>query len=225
MAPRPGGQARDPPRRSRMDLKKQSPPVAFFETPAAFAHWLRRNHRKRSELWVGYYKKGTGRPSLTWPESVREALRFGWIDGLRKSIDDESYRIRFTPRKPTSTWSKVNVRFAEELIADGRMEPAGLAAFEARSQRLSGVDTYERDAVAAEARVERAVKRDHAAWAFFQAQPPWYRRTSARWVMSAKREETRQRRLATLIADSARGWTLGPLTRDKQAAARARKKK
>jgi uncharacterized protein YdeI (YjbR/CyaY-like superfamily) len=205
--------------------EKQSPPVTFFETPAAFARWLRANHRKQSNLWVGYYKVGTGRPSITWPESVREALRFGWIDGLRKSIDDASYRIRFTPRKPTSTWSRVNVRFAEELIAQGRMEAAGLAAFEARSDRRSGIYTYEQEAGAAQARVERELKRNRAAWAFFQGQPPWYRRTSARWVMSAKREETRQRRLATLIADSACGRTIGPLTRDERAGGLARHKK
>ena len=208
-----------------MEHEKQSPPVTFFETPAAFARWLRRNHRKQGELWVGYYKKGTGRPSITWPESVREALRFGWIDGLRKSVDDESYRIRFTPRRVTSTWSRVNVRFAEDLIAEGRMEPAGLAAFEARSDRSSGVHTYEQEDGAAEASVERELKRNRAAWAFFQDQPPWYRRTCARWVMSAKREETRQRRLASLIADSARGRTIGPLTRDGRPGALARHRK
>jgi uncharacterized protein YdeI (YjbR/CyaY-like superfamily) len=208
-----------------MDQRKQALPVTFFETPAAFARWLRRNHRKQSELWVGYYKKGTGRPSLTWPESVREALRFGWIDGLRKSIDDESYRIRFTPRKPTSTWSRVNVGFAERLIAEGRMEPAGLAAFEAGSDRRAGVNTDEQEEGAAETRVERELKRNRAAGAFFQNQPPWYRRTSARWVMSAKREETRERRLAILIADSARGRVIGPLTRDRKAGVPARSRK
>lgn len=201
--------------------------VAFFESPAAFARWLRRHHRTAAELWVGYYKRGTGRPSLTWPESVKEALRFGWIDGLRKSIDAESYRIRFTPRRPRSNWSRVNLRFVEELIAEGRMEPAGLAAYEARSAHRSGVYTYEQGGEDAEERVTRALRRNRAAWAFFQARPPWYRRTSARWVMSARREETRQRRLAVLIADSARGRTIGPLTRANEApvAARARKKK
>jgi len=199
-------------------VSQDSPPVRFFETPAAFAAWLRRHHRSSAELWVGYYKKATGRPSLTWPESVREALRFGWIDGLRKSIDAESYRIRFTPRKPTSNWSNVNARIVAELIRDGLMEPAGLAAWEARRQSRSGVYTYEQEGGSAEARVERALKRNRTAWAFFQAQPAWYRRTSARWAMSAKREETRERRLATLIADSARGRTIGPLTRTKPAA-------
>lgn len=204
-----------------------SPPVRFFPTPAAFAQWLRRHHRTERELWVGYYKKGTGRPSLTWPESVREALRFGWIDGVRHSIDAESYRIRFTPRRPESRWSNINIRTAEELIAEGLMEPAGLAAFQARTAHRSGVYTYEQPPGDAEARVERELKRNRKAWAFFQAQPPWYRRTTARWVMSAKREETRQRRLATLIADSARGRPIGPLARAKPptAGTTARKKK
>jgi uncharacterized protein YdeI (YjbR/CyaY-like superfamily) len=192
---------------------KHDPPPTFFENSEAFGRWLRRNHKKATELWVGYHKRGTGRPSLTWPESVREALRFGWIDGLRRSIDDQTYTIRFTPRKPTSTWSRINIRFAEELIAKGKMEPAGLAAFEARSARQSGVYTYEQEGGDAEAHVVRELKKSPAAWAFFQNQPPWYRRTSARWVMSARNEETRLRRLATLTADSARERTIGPLTR------------
>jgi uncharacterized protein YdeI (YjbR/CyaY-like superfamily) len=193
-----------------MPLKHETP-ATFFATPAAFGRWLRRNHGTATELWVGYYKRATGRPSLTWPESVREALRFGWIDGLRRSIDDESYRIRFTPRKPRSNWSQINIRFAEELIAEGRMEPAGLAAFEARGARPSGAPANEQDAGSAEEHVERALKRNRAAWTFFQAQPPWYRRTCARWVMSAKREETRRRRLDTLVADSARERIVAPL--------------
>jgi len=192
---------------------KDETPATFFETPAAFARWLRRNHRTATELWVGYYKRATGRPSLTWPESVREALRFGWIDGLRRSIDDQSYRIRFTPRRPASNWSQINIRFAEELIAERKMEPAGRAAFEARKALPAAGYTDERDEGAAEADVERELKRHRAAWAFFQAQPPWYRRTCARWVMSAKKEETRSRRLAALVADSARGRTVPPLTR------------
>ena len=196
-----------------MARAKDDAPVVFFQTPAAFARWLRHNHQEADELWVGYHKKGTGRPSITWPESVREALRFGWIDGLRQSIDDESYRIRFTPRRRTSNWSDINVRMARELIRDGLMEPAGLAAFEARSARRSGVYTYEQPGSTAEGEVERAVKRHEAAWAFYRAQPPWYRRTCARWIMSGKRAETREKRLATLIQDCARGRTIAPLTR------------
>jgi len=191
------------------------PRIEFFETPAAFGRWLRRHHAGAAELWVGYYKKGTGRSSLTWPESVREALRFGWIDGLRKSIDAESYRIRFTPRRPTSNWSAVNIRMARELIAEGRMEAAGLAAFEARREDRSRVYSYEQGDSKAEERVEVELRRNRAAWAFFRSQPPWYRRTSARWVVSAKRDDTRRRRLATLIADSAAARTIGALTRSK----------
>jgi uncharacterized protein YdeI (YjbR/CyaY-like superfamily) len=206
--------------------RKDEAPTTFFETPAAFARWLRRNHRTAPELWIGYYKRATGRPSLTWPESVREALRFGWIDGLRRSIDGESYRIRFTPRRPTSTWSQVNIRFAEDLLAEGKMEPAGLAAFEARKAQPLGIYTDEQREGAAAARVERELKRSRAAWTFFQAQAPWYRRTCARWVAGAKREETRQRRLDTLIADSVRGRTIAPLTRPtpKKTSTRARLK-
>ena len=207
--------------------RKLDAPATFFETPAALARWLRRNHRTAAELWVGYYKRATGRPSVTWPESVREALRFGWIVGLRRSLDGESYKIRFTPRRLGSNWSQVNIRFAEELIAEGKMEPAGLAAFEAWKTPPAGGYTYEQDEGAAEAQVERELKRRRAAWAFFQAQPPWYRRTCARWVASAKKEETRQRRLATLIADSSRGRTIAPLTRPtaKKTGSRARNKK
>jgi uncharacterized protein YdeI (YjbR/CyaY-like superfamily) len=204
-----------------MPLKPETP-ATFFENPAAFARWLRRNHRTAAKLWVGYYKRATGRPSLTWPESVREALRFGWIDGLRRSIDDESYRIRFTPRRPASNWSQINIRFAEELIASGEMEPAGLAAFQSRRAQPSGGYTDEQEKGVAEAHVEGELKRNRAAWTFFEDQPPWYRRTCARWVMSAKREETRQRRLETLIADSARGRTIAPLTRPTTKKTRAR---
>jgi len=192
--------------------KERSSPT-FFATPAAFARWLRRNHAREKVLWVGYHKKGSGKPSLTWPESVREALRFGWIDGVRRSVDAEAYKIRFTPRKPTSSWSNVNIRIAKELIAAGLMEPPGLAAFAARREERSGVYTYEQGESEAEAEVERAVRRNRAAWAFFRSRPPWYRRTSARWVMSAKREETRKRRLAILIEDSAAGRAIGPLRR------------
>ena len=203
-------------------LTKKDSPVTFFATPVSFARWLCRNHRRADELWVGYYKKGSGKPSITWPESVRDALRFGWIDGIRKTIDEESYRIRSTPRRRTSTWSNVNIRIVEELMAAGLMEPAGLAAFEARSERRSGVYAYEQTSSSAEAEIERELKKHRVAYAFYRAQPLWYRRTSARWVLSAKREETRERRLATLIRDSANGRTIGPLTRPKAAGAATR---
>lgn len=187
--------------------------ILFFETPEALRSWFVRNHRSAAELWLGFHKKSSQRPSVTWPESVREALCFGWIDGIRKSLDETSYVIRFTPRRATSTWSRVNIRIAEALIAEGLMAAAGLEAFAARSEKRTGVYTYEQTEGAAEERVEREMRKNRRAWAFFAAQPPWYRRTASRWAMSAKREETRARRLAALVEDSARGLTLGPLTR------------
>ena len=167
-------------------------------------------------------------PAAAAPVATGEAaMALLGLDRTEGRIDDESYRIRFTPRRPSSNWSQINVRFAEELIAEGRMEPAGLAAFEARPARPSGGYTYEQDGGDAEAHVERELKKNRAAWAFFQAQPPWYRRTCARWVASAKKDETRRRRLATLVADSARERTVPPLTRPtgKKTAARSRSAK
>jgi uncharacterized protein YdeI (YjbR/CyaY-like superfamily) len=161
---------------------------------------------------VGFHKRGSRRPSITWPESVDQALCFGWIDGVRKRVDDERYMIRFTPRKRSSTWSRVNVARVAELTEAGLMHPAGLAAFAARTEE--GTYSYEqREAAAFDPEREARLRADAAAWAWFSAQPPWYRRTATHWVMSAKREETRDRRLARLIADSAAGRTVGPLQR------------
>jgi uncharacterized protein YdeI (YjbR/CyaY-like superfamily) len=186
----------------------------FFATPAAFRAWLERHHADERELLVGFYKKGSGRPSLTWPESVDEALCFGWIDGVRRSIDADSYSIRFTPRQKRSIWSAVNIKRAEELIAEGRMTAAGRAALAARTEDRSRVYSHERRAApeldpAQQARFEA----NAAAWEWFQGRPPSYRRQALHWVTSAKRPETRDRRLATLIADSAAGRTVKPLTR------------
>jgi uncharacterized protein YdeI (YjbR/CyaY-like superfamily) len=180
----------------------------FFAEPADFRAWLEENHEHASELWVGFHKKATGRPSITWPEAVDEALCFGWIDGIRRSLGGESYMIRFTPRKQRSTWSAVNIARVKELVAEGRMRPAGLAAFEARSEDRSAIYAYEQRH---EARLtpdqERAFRANPRAWEFFQAQPPWYRKNTLWWVVSAKREETRARRLRTLVEDSAnRRW-------------------
>jgi uncharacterized protein YdeI (YjbR/CyaY-like superfamily) len=189
----------------------------FFATPTDLRAWLEEHHDTRTELLVGYYKKGSGRPSITWPESVDEALCFGWIDGVRRSLDGDSYSIRFTPRKARSIWSAVNVKRAHELIELGRMTPAGLRAFEARTERRVGVYSYEqaRDAAKFDTEQERELRANAAAWEYFQSQPPWYRRAATWWVVSAKREDTRRRRLATLIEDSANGRTVGPLTRPK----------
>ena len=186
----------------------------FFETPSEFRAWLEEHHEGANELWVGFYKKGSGRPSITWPESVDEALCFGWIDGLRRSIDDERYVIRFTPRKSRSTWSLVNIRRVEELSRLGRMRPAGLRAFEARREKASGTYSYEqRYAATLDPDGEKRFRANRRAWDFFQAQSPSYRRAATWWVVSAKKEETRRKRLATLIEDSAAGRTVKPLTR------------
>jgi uncharacterized protein YdeI (YjbR/CyaY-like superfamily) len=187
---------------------------AFFATPAELRAWLDTHHETSGELWVGFYKKGSGRPSITWPEAVDEALCFGWIDGVRKGIDGVSYAIRFTPRKPRSIWSAVNVGRVAELTGLGLMRPAGLKAFAGRVEERSGVYAYEQqDAAALDAEDERQFRANSRAWAFFQAQAPWYRRTAIWWVVGAKREETRRKRLATLIADSEGGRTIPQLTR------------
>ncbi len=186
----------------------------FFATPADFRRWLRANHESTRELWVGFYRKASGRPSVTWPESVDEALCVGWIDGLRKTIDTQSYRIRFTPRKPTSNWSAVNIGRVQDLIGQGRMRPAGLKAFERRTEEKSGIYAYEnRHAAVLGKSAERKFRARPTAWKFFQRQPAGYRQTAIWWVMSAKGEETRQKRLKTLIADSAAQRRIGALTR------------
>jgi uncharacterized protein YdeI (YjbR/CyaY-like superfamily) len=186
----------------------------FFATPDDFRRWLEKNHASAGELWVGFYKVGSGKPSITWPESVDEALCVGWIDGIRKSIDDESYMIRFTPRKATSTWSAVNIKRMAELQSQGRVLPAGLEAFEKRTEKKSGIYAYEqRGSAELDEAAERQFREQKAAWEFFQAQPPWYRKTAIWWVVSAQKEETRQRRLASLIESSAQGQTIRELTR------------
>jgi uncharacterized protein YdeI (YjbR/CyaY-like superfamily) len=178
----------------------------FFATPAELRAWLQAHHADEPELLIGFYKKGSGRPSITWPESVDEALCFGWIDGIRRRIDDESYSIRFTPRRPRSIWSAVNIKRAQELIAEGRMTPAGLAAFEARDEQRSAVYSYEqRQRVALEPEQEQRLRANAAAWEWFQSRPPSWRQAAVYWVTSAKRPETRERRLATLIEDAAAG--------------------
>jgi uncharacterized protein YdeI (YjbR/CyaY-like superfamily) len=178
----------------------------FFARPAAFRKWLAAHHAKKTEIIVGFYKTGTGRPSMTWPESVDEALCVGWIDAVRRRIDEESYTIRFTPRKARSIWSEVNARRMAALIAEGRVLPAGLAAFARRSAEKTGNYSYERREPAQfEAAQERQFRAHQEAWKYFQSEAPWYRRTATHWVTSAKKEETRQRRLAVLIDNCARG--------------------
>jgi uncharacterized protein YdeI (YjbR/CyaY-like superfamily) len=186
----------------------------FFETPEDFRAWLEANHDTARELLVGYRKVGTGQPSITWPESVDEALCFGWIDGVRRRIDDASYSIRFTPRKKSSIWSAVNIARVEELTRLGRMRPAGQAAFAARADKKSAIYSYEqRENASLSDADEQEFRANEVAWAFFQSQPAWYRKAAAWWVVSAKKEETRRRRLLTLMADSAQGRTIKELTR------------
>jgi uncharacterized protein YdeI (YjbR/CyaY-like superfamily) len=176
----------------------------FFKTPSAFRKWLAANHASSKELWVGFYKKTYGKPSITWQESVEEALCFGWIDGIRKRIDDASNKIRFTPRRPSSIWSAVNIRIANRLIEEKRMQPAGLKAFAARTENRSGIYAYEQRSPELEEKYARKLKRNSAAWKFFQAQPPSYRKMINWWIVSAKQEETRTKRLNKLIEASAK---------------------
>jgi uncharacterized protein YdeI (YjbR/CyaY-like superfamily) len=178
---------------------------AFFKRPSDFRKWFEKHHDSSKELLVGFHKKGSGHPSITWPESVDEALCFGWIDGIRRSIDDGSYSIRFTPRKAISTWSVVNIKRAQELIDQGLMRPAGLKAFQARKEYRSGIYSYEQRSEKLPDPYETIFKRNMKAWDFFQAQSAWYRKTLGWWIVSAKKEETRLKRLATLIEESANG--------------------
>lgn len=177
----------------------------FFATPADFRAWLDAHHQTAAELWVGFYKKGSGRPSITWPESVDQALCYGWIDGIRKRLDDASYVIRFTPRRKGSNWSEVNRRRAAELSEQGLMQPAGLAAYEARDKDRTREYTYEAQSHSLDEAYEAEFRAHVGAWDYWEAQPAHYRRGATHWVMSAKREDTRRKRLETLMADSAAG--------------------
>ncbi|MEX0762453.1 MAG: YdeI/OmpD-associated family protein [Dehalococcoidia bacterium] len=179
--------------------------VLFFGKSSEWRRWLEENYDNSQELWVGFYKKGSGIPSITWPESVDEALCFGWIDGVRKSIDEASYKIRFTPRKRGSIWSTVNVRRVQELTELGLMKEAGLRAFNGRDTKKTKLYQYENKPVELSDQYERQFRNNEKAWNLFQSQAPSYKRVCTWWVMSAKQEATRQRRLATLIEDSAAG--------------------
>jgi uncharacterized protein YdeI (YjbR/CyaY-like superfamily) len=184
----------------------------FCADREAFRAWLDEHHATASELWVGLYKKGSGRPTITWPEAVDEALCFGWIDGVRQRIDDESYMNRFTPRKPNSNWSAVNVRRVEELTKQRRMRAAGLKAFRERREDETATYSYElRHQVKLDPAQERRFRSKQRAWEWFQTQPKGYRTTAVYWVMSAKKPETRERRLTTLIEDSEQGMRVPPL--------------
>jgi uncharacterized protein YdeI (YjbR/CyaY-like superfamily) len=191
--------------------EKQQVAPTFFASPDDFRAWLEEHHAEASELMVGFHKKSSGRPSITWPEAVDQALCFGWIDGVRKSIDETSYMIRFTPRKARSTWSTVNINRARELQDLGLMHPAGITAFERRSEDRSGIYSHEQgDAVTLDREFEQEFRANAQAWEYFQRQAPSYRKAAIWWIASAKKVETRRKRLAALIADSARGRTVPP---------------
>jgi uncharacterized protein YdeI (YjbR/CyaY-like superfamily) len=185
----------------------------FFASPEEFYAWLEEHHETEDEVYVGYYKTHTGRRGMSWSEAVDQALCFGWIDGRANSIDEDRYMQRFTPRRPGSNWSKVNVAKVERLTEAGLMRPAGHAAFERREDDKTGVYAFENEHTELPPEYEERLRADEAAAAYFDAKAPWYRRTAVHWVMSAKREETRERRLAQLIEDSAAGADIKPLRR------------
>ncbi|MDT4968415.1 MAG: hypothetical protein QOJ64_3152 [Acidobacteriota bacterium] len=186
--------------------------LKFFRSPSAFRKWLEKHHATADELWVGFYKKASGKASITWPESVDDALCFGWIDGIRKRVDDLSYTIRFTPRRQGSIWSTVNIKRAGELIEEGLMQAAGMKAFEARQANKSGIYAYEQRSEELVEPYASKFKGNKAAWKFFNHQPPGYRKLANWWIVSAKKEETRLRRLQKLIDDSAQARRLGELS-------------
>ncbi len=193
-----------------LDCAKMNP--LFFTTPAEFGAWLEAHHDPHTELLVGFHKTKTGKPSLTWPQSVDEALCHGWIDGRRTSLGEESYTIRFTPRKPGSHWSAVNLKRVKELIAEKRMRPSGLRAYERRGEGKSGQYSYEqRHTIELTDAGLKALRANKAAWKYFEAQAPSYRRAAKHWVMSAKKEETREKRLGVLIECCAAGRPIPPM--------------
>jgi uncharacterized protein YdeI (YjbR/CyaY-like superfamily) len=185
----------------------------FFTRQSQFRKWMEKNHDKESELWVGFYKKDSGKDSITWPQSVDEALCFGWIDGIRKSIDSISYMIRFTPRKSTSIWSSINIKRANELSELGLMDPAGIAVFKNRDEKKSNQYSFEQKSVKLDEEFEKKFRANKKAWNHFQSMAPSYKKTATWWVMSAKQEETRLRRLNILIKDSGMSQKIGPLKR------------
>jgi uncharacterized protein YdeI (YjbR/CyaY-like superfamily) len=182
--------------------------LEFFQTSADFRRWLEENHATATELWIGFYKKDSGKPSITWPESVDQALCFGWIDGIRKRVDEISYRMRFTPRRRGSVWSAINIKRAEELVRQKQMRPAGLKAFAARVENKSGIYSYEQRSPELNQPYAKLLRKNKAAWNFFERQPPSYRKMMGWWIVSARKEETRMARLAKLINESAKGKRL-----------------
>ena len=181
----------------------------FFSSPVQFRQWLERNHDRTTELLVGFHKKSAGKKSITYAEALDEALCFGWIDGVRKSFNETSYTIRFTPRKPRSIWSNVNVKHVERLKKEGRMQPPGLAAYAQRDPERTGIYSFENRPRELSPEYEKIFRQNKAAWKFFQEQPPGYKRLLIFRTMSAKKEETRLRRLQQLIESSEKGKRMG----------------
>jgi uncharacterized protein YdeI (YjbR/CyaY-like superfamily) len=186
----------------------------FFATPAEFRQWLEQHHETEKELFVGFYKVGSNKPSITWPQSVDEALCFGWIDGIRKSIDATSYTIRFTPRKKTSIWSAVNLKRIGELTEQGLVKPAGLTVFQERDLKKAGIYSHEKEDQPLDESFEAQLKANDNAWQFFHKQAPSYQKTVRHWIMSAKQPETRLKRLMSLIDDSENGRKVAPFRRN-----------
>jgi uncharacterized protein YdeI (YjbR/CyaY-like superfamily) len=189
-------------------MKESIAEATFFSSPAGLREWFRRNYRSEPEVWIGFHKKHTGKPSITWAESVDEALCFGWIDGIRKGIDAASYKIRFTPRRRGSIWSNVNIGRVEALTKAKRMHASGLAAFDLRRENKSGIYAYEQRGDQLPEPYAGSLRKNKKAREFFQAQPPSYRKAIAWWVVSAKQEETRNKRMERLISESAAGRRL-----------------
>ena len=182
--------------------------VSHFGSPAELRKWFRANHATAAELWVGFYRKDSGKTSLTWAQAVDEALCVGWIDGIRKRVDDESYTNRFTPRRKRSVWSAVNIGRVKALTAQKRMRPEGLKAFAARLENRSGIYAYEQRRDRLEEPYASLLKKNKAASAFFETLPPYYRKQIGWWIVSAKKEETRTGRFKTFIAAAAKGKRL-----------------
>ena len=187
--------------------------IEHYKTPTALRKWFEKNHDKRDELWIGFYKKSSGKGGVTYKEAVDLALCYGWIDGIRKSVDAESYTIRFTPRRARSIWSDVNIKRVKELMKTGVIHEAGMAAYERRREDRSGVYSFERKRRGLSDEYVRKIKANKKAWAYYSSRPPGYRRTSGHWVMAAKKEETRERRLGILIECSAKGERVPVLRR------------
>ncbi len=185
----------------------------FFKAPDKLHDWFLKHHDKKQELLIGFYKKDSGKPSVTYPEALDEALSFGWIDGIRKSIDDSSYSIRFTPRRKNSIWSAVNIKRVSELSQLGRMHLVGLQTFETRNLKMAGLYSFEQKSHDLAPAYEKKFRSNKKAWSFFLSKPPSYRKPAIHWVMSAKQEVTRLKRLDILIRDSDQERTVAHLSR------------